>query len=68
MSMKNSNDAIGNRTRDLPACGTVTQPTAPPHAPGKQYSVKKMLLFQDDSYAVSSNSAFFFRTFGLPKY
>jgi len=33
MSMKNSNDAIGNRTRDLPACNAVPQPTAPPRAP-----------------------------------
>jgi len=33
MSMKNSNDTIGNRTRDLPACSTVPQPTAPPCAP-----------------------------------
>jgi len=24
--MKNSNDTIGNRTRDLPACGAVPQP------------------------------------------
>jgi len=30
MSMKNSNDTIGNRTRDLPACCAVPQPTAPP--------------------------------------
>ena len=28
--MKNSNDTIGNRTRDLLACTTVPQPTAPP--------------------------------------
>jgi hypothetical protein len=28
MSMKNSNDTIGNRTRDLPACSAVPQPTA----------------------------------------
>jgi hypothetical protein len=28
MSMKNSNDTIGNRTRDLPACSSVPQPTA----------------------------------------
>ena len=28
--MKNSNDTIGNRTRDLPACSAVPQPTAPP--------------------------------------
>ena len=29
MSMKNSNDTIGNRTCDLPACSAVPQPTAP---------------------------------------
>ena len=28
--MKNSNDTIGNRTRDLPTCNTVPQTTAPP--------------------------------------
>ena len=31
--MKNSNDTFGNRTRDLPACGAMPQPTAPPRAP-----------------------------------
>jgi hypothetical protein len=30
--MKNSNDAIGNRTHDLPTCSAVPQPTAPPAA------------------------------------
>ena len=29
MSMKNSSDTIGNRTRDLSACSAVPQPTAP---------------------------------------
>jgi hypothetical protein len=33
MSMKNSNDTIGKRTRDLPAWSTVPQPTAPPRTP-----------------------------------
>jgi hypothetical protein len=33
MSMKNSNNTIGNRTRDFPACSAVPQPTAPPRAP-----------------------------------
>ena len=33
MSMKNSNDIIGNRTRDLPACSAVPQPTALRRAP-----------------------------------
>ena len=30
--MKKSNDTIGNRTRDLPACSVVPQPTAPPRS------------------------------------
>jgi len=33
MSMKKSHDTIGNRTRDLPACSAVPQPTAPPRTP-----------------------------------
>jgi len=33
MSMKNSNDTIGNRTRDLPACSAVPQDTAEPLVP-----------------------------------
>ena len=33
MSMKNSNDTIGNRTRDLPVCSTVPQPTSSPRNP-----------------------------------
>jgi hypothetical protein len=33
MSMKNSNDTIGNRFRDLPVCSAVPQPTAPPGIP-----------------------------------
>ena len=30
--MKNSNDTIGNRTRDLPTCSALPQPTAIPRA------------------------------------
>jgi len=33
MSMKKSNDTIGNQTRDLPACSAVPQETAPTRAP-----------------------------------
>jgi hypothetical protein len=29
MSMKNSNDTIGNRTRDLPVCSAVPEQIAP---------------------------------------
>jgi len=33
MKIKNSNDNIRNRTRDLPACSAAPQPTAPPRGP-----------------------------------
>ena len=33
MSIKNFNDIIVNRTRDLPTCGAVPQSTALPHTP-----------------------------------
>ena len=33
MSMKNSSDTIGNRTRDRPVCSAVSQPTALPRTP-----------------------------------
>ena len=38
MPMKNSNDTNGNRTRDLPACSAVPQPTTPPRAPSLPYT------------------------------
>jgi hypothetical protein len=50
MSVKNSSDTIGNRTRDLPACSAVPQPTAPPRAPYPvctyNFCVSYMFLFQ----------------------
>jgi hypothetical protein len=39
--MKNSNDAIGNRTRDIPVCSAVPQPTAPSRAPSMHVGGKK---------------------------
>jgi len=33
MSMKNSNETNGNRTRDLPVCSAMPQQTVPPHTP-----------------------------------
>ena len=44
-SVKNSNDTIGNRTCDLPACSAVPQPTAPPRAPPQEYTCLYILLF-----------------------
>jgi hypothetical protein len=41
--MKNSNDIIGNRTRDLPACSALPQPTALPRAPIKRVPYKNRL-------------------------
>ena len=42
-SMKNSNDTIGNWTRDLRACSAVPQPTAPTGAPGTRLGSGKIL-------------------------
>jgi hypothetical protein len=41
MSMKNSNDTIRNRTRDLPVCSAVPQPTTPLCAPFNKILTKK---------------------------
>ena len=41
LSIKNSNDTIGNRTWDLPACSAVSQPTVQPRDP---MNVRNLLL------------------------
>ena len=43
MSMKNSNDTIGNRTRDLSACSEVPQPSVPPRAPALKAQSDEMM-------------------------
>ena len=40
--MENSSDTIGNRTRDLPTCSEVPQPTALRRAPNKLTARNKM--------------------------
>jgi hypothetical protein len=45
MSTKNSNDDIGNRTRDLPACSAVPQPTAPLRAPWTYLETQSQLAW-----------------------
>ena len=43
--MKNSNYTIGNRTRNLPACSAMPQPTTPPRAPRNNlYPLNKKLV------------------------
>jgi len=39
--MKNSNDTIGNRTRNLPACSVVPQPTASPLSPLENRALRR---------------------------
>ena len=46
--MKNSNDTIGDRTRDLLAYSAVPQPTAPPRAPSKSQSTN--IIWIDDDH------------------
>ena len=55
MSMKNSNDTIGNRTHHLPACSAVPQPTAPPRAPNAKVLA---VIFERN---ISKFSLFFFK-------
>jgi transglutaminase/protease-like cytokinesis protein 3 len=45
--MKNSSDTIGNRTRDLPACSAVPQPTATPRAPIIYYIILLCIMYYD---------------------
>ena len=55
MSMKKSNDTIGNRTRDL-TCSAVPQPSALPHAPecGNRCWESVTLKFSHRSHLVSA--------------
>ena len=43
MWMRNSNDSIGNRTRDLVPCSAVSQPTVRPRAPNPIVYLYKLL-------------------------
>jgi hypothetical protein len=45
--MKNSSVIIGNRTRNIPACKAVPQPTAPPHALATDSRLKKNFTIND---------------------
>jgi hypothetical protein len=44
MLMKNSNDTIGNQTRDLPACSAAPQLTVPPRAPRTENEGQKLYM------------------------
>ena len=44
--MKNFNDTVGNRTRDLPAYSAVPQPTAPLHVDYNK-TTKTITLHED---------------------
>jgi hypothetical protein len=51
--MKNPNDPIRNRTRDLPACEAVPQPTVLPRIPS--YIVTILIKFSNGQTAISRN-------------
>jgi hypothetical protein len=50
--MKNSNDTIGNRIRDLPASSTVPQPAAPPRTSLIPYSFVAIYLLFGRNYCL----------------
>ena len=48
MPMKNSNDTIGNRPRELTTCSVVSQPTTPPRDIATSLLIKKRRLCRHD--------------------
>jgi hypothetical protein len=50
--MKNSSDTIGNRTRDLPTCSAVHQPTALRRAPDTEVDLYFRKLIFEVSYVL----------------
>jgi hypothetical protein len=73
--MKNSNDTIGNRTRDLPVCSAVPQPTVPPwQVPGVNllgHEADHSLPFRvkvKNAWSYSSSLAYSFMTWCLFKH
>jgi hypothetical protein len=55
-TIEKSNDLIGNRTRDLPACIKVPQPATLPRAPHKWYNWYKLKRFLCDVINYCSNT------------
>jgi hypothetical protein len=53
MSMKNSNNTIGNQNRDLPACSAVPQPTAPPRAQDYNNNNNNNNIFINSNWVVT---------------
>jgi hypothetical protein len=55
MSMKNSDDTIGNRTRDFPVCSTLPQPNVPPRDPSYNYTFLIFTTFIPRLFTYSMN-------------
>jgi hypothetical protein len=54
MSMKNFNDTIGNRSRDLPVCRAVPQPLR--HRVSQTYGSKYDVLYEESEASSENNS------------
>jgi hypothetical protein len=60
MSMKNSNNTIANRTREVPACNAVPQPTVPPAACPFALSEKLLNAYQITRHHVKGQNRLYF--------
>jgi hypothetical protein len=66
MSTKNSNYTIGNRTREIPGCSAVPQPTAPPRTPVQMFPsvtlspTPQLNLYRDTNYSLTGSNPFSF--------
>jgi hypothetical protein len=63
LSIEKLIDVIGNRTRDLPVCSIVSQPTTPPRAPAlksypTKFNIKKICIYVlSSSQTLNNNSS-----------
>jgi len=56
MLMENSNDTIGDQTRDLPTCGAVPQPTAPARTPEQNdKNIKTVCILMRNDFLTSES-------------
>jgi len=61
--MSNSSDTIGNRTRDMPACSSMPQPTALPHT---HFYVGTLKIPNAGYSAPTENTGHFTNAFLIP--
>jgi hypothetical protein len=58
--MKSSSDTIGDRTRDLPACGAVPKATAPRRAVKPKHVEDVIIYMLNDRFAIGQKHTYLY--------